>query len=138
MSDELEFIIRRKMLEIERKRLSALYEENCGKGVKHVNSASFESILKKCKVVLADFWAEWCGPCRMIEPIIEEIASRYTPKMAVVKVNVDANPDLAQSFEVMSIPTVILFRRGREHRRFIGFYPGMMSQLEREIKALLA
>lgn len=135
MEDELDFLLRRKALELARGGLVRRVE--CPRGVMHVSRTEFEELLGKCDVILADFWAEWCGPCRAVEPIVEEIAQKYTPRIAVVKVNVDENSDLAVEHGVMSIPTLILFHRGREHRRFIGFYPGLVRELEAAIRSLV-
>jgi thioredoxin 1 len=71
-------------------------------------------------VVIVDFWAEWCGPCKMIAPILEEIATEQAGKVTVAKLNVDDNPDAARRFEVMSIPTLIVFKDGQPVRRLIG------------------
>jgi len=135
MEDELEFLLRRKALELARRGL--LKRPECPKGVVHVNRAEFEELLRRCDVLLADFWAEWCGPCRAVEPIVEEIAHKYAPMIAVVKVNVDENGDLAFEHGVMSIPTLILFHKGEEYRRFVGFYPGLMRELEEAIRSLI-
>src|SRR4051812_32955308 len=70
--------------------------------------------------VLVDFWAEWCGPCKMIAPILEEISDEQDGKVRIVKVNVDENPDLALRFDVMSIPTLIIFKDGEPQKRMIG------------------
>jgi thioredoxin 1 len=70
--------------------------------------------------VVVDFWAEWCGPCKMIAPILGEIAEEHAGKVKVVKVNVDENPQLARDFDVMSIPTLIVFKDGEPKRRMIG------------------
>ncbi|HMY85786.1 MAG TPA: thioredoxin, partial [Microthrixaceae bacterium] len=70
--------------------------------------------------VLVDFWAEWCGPCKMVAPILEEIATEQAGKVRVAKVNVDENPGLATKFNVMSIPTMIVFKDGQEAQRLIG------------------
>ena len=70
--------------------------------------------------VLVDFWAEWCGPCKLITPVLEEIAKEHDGKLRIAKVNVDENLEIARRFEVMSIPTLILFKEGDAKRRLIG------------------
>jgi thioredoxin 1 len=70
--------------------------------------------------VLVDFWAEWCGPCKMIAPTLEEIASEHKGKLRIVKLNVDDNPQTARKFDVMSIPTLILFQDGQPKKRMVG------------------
>jgi thioredoxin 1 len=70
--------------------------------------------------VLVDFWAEWCGPCKMIAPTLEEIATEHRGKLQIVKLNVDDNPDTARRFEVMSIPTLLVFKDGKQAKRLIG------------------
>jgi thioredoxin 1 len=71
--------------------------------------------------VLVDFWAEWCGPCKMAGPILEELSESYKDKVLVMKLNVDENPVMSQKFGVMSIPTTILFKAGKEIGRQVGF-----------------
>jgi thioredoxin 1 len=75
------------------------------------------------KLVLVDMWAEWCGPCKMMEPVLEEIAEAYKEKLKVVKLNIDQNQDTPLKFGVMNIPTLILFRDGKEIDRVIGAFP---------------
>jgi len=85
--------------------------------------------------VLVDFWAEWCGPCKMIAPILEEIAGEHAGKIRIAKLNVDDAPQTAQAFQVMSIPTLILFKDGEVQKRVVGARG--KSQLLEEISAFL-
>ena len=90
-------------------------------GISTLTDSTFdEEIAGAADVVIVDFWAEWCGPCKMIAPILEEIASEQAGKVTVAKLNVDDNPDAARRFEVMSIPTLIVFKDGQPVRRLIG------------------
>ncbi|MEY2456266.1 MAG: thioredoxin 1 [Acidimicrobiaceae bacterium] len=90
-------------------------------GISTLTDSTFdEEIAGSADVVIVDFWAEWCGPCKMIAPILEEIATEQAGKMRVAKLNVDDNPDAARRFEVMSIPTLIVFKDGQPVRRLIG------------------
>ncbi len=73
--------------------------------------------------VLVDFWAEWCGPCRMIAPIVEEIAAEYTGTLRVAKLNVDENPQTAGAYDVMGIPTLIVYQKGEVRKRLVGAMP---------------
>ncbi|MCX7911914.1 MAG: thioredoxin [Dehalococcoidales bacterium] len=82
-----------------------------------------ELVLKSNLPVLVDFWAPWCGPCRMIAPIIDELAGEYEGKISFYKVNVDNNPRLAQRYGVMSIPTLIIFKGGQPLSNLVGFRP---------------
>jgi thioredoxin 1 len=82
-------------------------------GIKQVSDASFDQdVLKSDVPVLVDYWAEWCGPCRMIAPILEEVSRDYTGRVQVAKLNVDDNQSIAQRFGVRGIPTLMLFRNG--------------------------
>jgi thioredoxin 1 len=85
--------------------------------------------------VLVDFWAEWCGPCKMVAPILDEIASEHQGKIRIAKLNVDDNPEIARRFTVMSIPTLIVFRDGAEAARIIGAKG--KGQLVQELNAFL-
>ncbi len=79
-----------------------------------------ETIGSAAEPVVVDFWAEWCGPCKMIAPILDEIANENAGKLTVAKLNVDENPDVARRFDVMSIPTLIVFKDGAPQKRLVG------------------
>ena len=90
-------------------------------GIVTLSDSTFDEEVKGAsEPVLVDFWAEWCGPCKMIAPTLEEISRDYAGKLKVGKLNVDDNPDIARRFEVMSIPTLILFKDGEPVQRLIG------------------
>jgi thioredoxin 1 len=86
-----------------------------------VSDASFSTdVLSSNKPVLVDFWATWCGPCKMVAPVLEEIASERGEQLTVAKLDVDANPETARDFQVVSIPTMILFKDGQPVKRIVG------------------
>ena len=89
-----------------------------------ITNANFEEEVIKSEIpVLVDFWATWCGPCRMVGPVVSEIAEEFEGKVKVGKVNVDEEDELAERFGVQSIPTIILFKNGEEAARNVGFAP---------------
>ena len=86
-----------------------------------LNSENFEKeVLNSEKPVLVDFYADWCGPCKMMAPVVEELAEELQGKAKVGKINVDENQDLAMEYNVMSIPSLVIFKEGKEVKRFVG------------------
>jgi len=92
-----------------------------GGTVRDVNTQEFDQLVSSSTVpVVADFWAPWCGPCRMVGPVLEKLAADHPDKVTVIKVNVDQNQELAARFAVMSIPTVIMFKGGQLAKQLVG------------------
>ena len=91
--------------------------------IKHLKTAEFDEIMDAAPLAMVDFWASWCGPCTMLSPTVEALAEQYEGKALVGKVNVDEEPDLARRFGVMSIPTVVFLKNGREFDRKVGVMP---------------
>ena len=90
-------------------------------GIATLTDSTFDEEIGAAEApVIVDFWAEWCGPCKMIAPILEEIAGEQAGKVVVAKLNVDDNPDAARRFDVMSIPTLIVFQDGQPVKRMVG------------------
>ena len=105
-------------------------------GITTLSDATFDEHVKGSDVpVLVDFWAEWCGPCKMISPVLEEIAEEQAGKLQIGKLNIDDNLEVTRRFDVMSIPTLILFKNGEPEVRLIGAKP--KGQLLQEIAAYL-
>ena len=99
---------------------------------KIVTDASFEAeVLQNSKPVVVDYWAEWCGPCRMVAPVLEEIASENADKIDVVKLNIDENPAVSQRYGIMAIPTMNVFSGGQVVKQIVGAKP--KSALLREL-----
>lgn len=89
-----------------------------------VTTSSFDQdVLKSEKTVLVDFWATWCGPCKMVAPVLDEIAGENTEKLTVAKLDIDANPEVARDYQVMSVPTLILFSGGKPVKQIVGAKP---------------
>ena len=92
--------------------------------VNKVDQSNFdEKVLKSSNPVLVDFWAEWCGPCRALAPVLDEVATELGEKVTVVKVNVDENGDLAQQYGIRGIPTMIFFKNGQAAKTLVGLQP---------------
>jgi thioredoxin 1 len=96
----------------------------CSMGIAEVNDTNFESeVLQSTEPVLVDFWAPWCGPCRQIAPLVEQLAGENAGSAKVLKLNVDDAPNAAQSYGVSSIPTLMVFKNGEVVDRFVGLQP---------------
>jgi len=105
-------------------------------GVIDVTTSTWDSeVLNSDGLVLVDFWAVWCGPCRMVSPTIEELAKEYSGRLKVVKLNTDENPDVASRYKIMGIPTLMFFREGEKIDQIVGAVP--KTQLKNKIESLL-
>jgi thioredoxin 1 len=112
---------------------TAIKEQIMAKPIKVTDATFEETITSGDTPVLVDFWAEWCGPCKMIAPVLEELATELDGKLIISKLDVDENPDTAQAFGVMSIPTLLVFKGGKPVDRIVGFQ--QKAQLKKRLAA---
>ncbi len=133
---EIQRIKEKKLVEMMQKARAQLETaaKNDGKPIL-LSDASFSSEISKYPLMVVDFWAAWCGPCRMVAPIIEQLAKEYAGRVAFGKLNVDENPLTSGEFEVQSIPTLLIFRNGEAVDGIVGAVP--KYQIESKIKAHL-
>ena len=120
--EEIETIKRRKMIELQ-KAMTSNAAMSIIKEPITLTDSNFKTEVSKYPILLIDFWAPWCGPCRMILPIIEQMAREYTGKVIFGKVNIDENRIIAQSFGIQSIPTMIIFKNGKAVDIIVGAIP---------------
>ena len=105
--------------------------------IKHVTDADFQAeVIESEQPVLVDFWAPWCGPCRVVAPVLEEIAEERSENLRIVKLNIDENQQTAMNYQILAIPTMVLFRDGQEAKRIQGAMP--KKRLEAELQPALA
>jgi thioredoxin 1 len=101
--------------------LCVFHEESMSDHIKHVSDATFEKeVLQSSTPVLVDYWAEWCGPCKMIAPVLEDMAKEYAGRLTIAKLDIDANPGITSQFGIRGIPTLILFKGGKPHAQKVG------------------
>jgi thioredoxin 1 len=109
-------------------------------GIQTLSTNTFDEVIGSAETpVVVDFWAEWCGPCKMIAPILEELATEQAGTITVAKLNVDENPDLAMRYNVMSIPTLLVFKDGEIAKRLVGAKPksALLQELSEFLPAAL-
>lgn len=107
-----------------------------GKPVTVTDKDFDQVVIKANQATLVDFWAAWCGPCRMLAPVVEELATEYEGKIQVCKLNVDENPGTASKFNILSIPTLILFKDGKPFKQMVGFKP--KSEFKKDLDAAIS
>ncbi len=101
-----------------------------------VSDSDFDqTVLQSERPVLVDFWAPWCAPCRMVAPVVEELAEEYEGKVSFAKLDVDQNPKIASKYSIMSIPTLLIFKQGKPISHIVGFRP--KAELKRSLDAVL-
>ena len=102
-----------------------------GNTVTVTDSSFADDVLTSDKPVLVDFWATWCGPCRMVAPVLEEIAAEHSEKLTVAKLDIDANPGVARDYQILSVPTLLVFKGGKPVKSIVGAKPkaALLSEL---------
>lgn len=105
--------------------------------IKEVNESDFQSEVLESEIpVLVDFWAPWCGPCQMVSPILEAVAEKMEDKLKIVKMNTDENMKTAQKYEIMAIPSLLVFKKGEVVERIVGVRP--QQQLEAQLQSVIS
>lgn len=132
---DIEDLKRKKMFELLKKAAEEEAKKNYPSKPVEVTDATFNEFINRYPAVVLDCWAPWCGPCRMISPLIEELASEYAGRVVFGKLNVDENPRIAAEYNIMSIPTLLFARRGEVVDRVIGAVPRQI--IEAKLKQIL-
>ena len=125
MADELEELRKKKMEQLKKHYINGgkNMEENLPDAPLTITDADIEDAIKKYDTIVVDCWAPWCGPCRMVGPVIEELASEMQGKIVFGKLNVDENPSTSMKHQIMSIPTLLVFKNGNLVERLVGAFP---------------
>lgn len=135
--EEIEAIKQRKMAELQK----ALASNTAMSSIKEpitLSDSNFKNEVSKYPILLIDFWAPWCGPCRMISPMIEQLAREYTGKVVFGKVNIDENRMITQSFDIQSIPTLIIFKNGKAVDIIVGAIPKVQLEIRLHQQVLVS